>query len=79
MFFSYLFSGFIVLAPYMYFDKNLAICYSIVFSVITLFILGVVSARISKTSILRKGFVMMGVGGLAILIGILVSSFVNRF
>lgn len=78
MFFSYLLSGFIVLFPYIYFERNLAIVLSIVFSAATLFILGLINAYFSRTSFLKKGLIMVSMGGLAILIGVMVSNLVNK-
>lgn len=77
MFVSYLFSGFIVLVPYLYFEGGEAIRLSIAASVIALFLLGVVSARFSQTSFWKKGLLMAAIGGLAVLIGVLVSGFLK--
>ena len=77
MFFSYFFSGFIVLAPYLFLERSSAIVLSIILSVSTLFALGLLSAHFSGTALVRKGFVMALLGGLAIVIGVAVSSIVN--
>lgn len=72
MFFSYFLSGFIVIAPYLLFDVKNALLYSIILSLLALFLLGAISANFSHTSIIKKGLMMAFVGGLAICIGVLV-------
>jgi VIT1/CCC1 family predicted Fe2+/Mn2+ transporter len=69
MFFSYLFSGFLVLAPYMFLSPQPALVLSIVVSVILLFTLGAFGASLSGISIMRNGLTMSIVGGAAIVIG----------
>lgn len=79
MFGSYLLSGFLVLVPYLFLEGNAeAMMVSIAVSALALFGLGVASARMSRTSVLRKGLTMMLVGGSAIAIGMLVASLVGR-
>jgi VIT1/CCC1 family predicted Fe2+/Mn2+ transporter len=70
MFFSYFLSGFIPLAPYLFMSVETALIYSILFSLVALFILGVISARLANTSVLRDGLKMTLVGGIAIGIGV---------
>lgn len=70
MFFSYFIFGFVPLIPYILFSINNAFFYSIIFSLITLFLLGIISSHISHTNILRGGIRTAFIGGLAILIGI---------
>ena len=72
MFFSYFLSGFVVLAPYVFLQNNRALPFSVVLSLISLFILGVVSARTSSMKPLKKGLTMVLVGGLAICVGMVV-------
>ncbi len=70
MFFSYLFSGFAVLIPYVVFSPESALPISIVLSLLLLFALGLLGGKLSGTSLMRNGFTMASVGGVAILIGI---------
>jgi VIT1/CCC1 family predicted Fe2+/Mn2+ transporter len=79
MFISYLLSGFTVLTPYFFLTGGPAVLISILISVFCLFILGAISAHYSKTSIIKKGFVMVLVGGFAIIVGMAISNLVNRF
>jgi VIT1/CCC1 family predicted Fe2+/Mn2+ transporter len=71
MFVSYLFSGFIVLVPYVLFTPSVAMLVSIPLSLVLLFGLGAFGGRLSGTSLVRNGFTMASVGGVAILIGVL--------
>ncbi len=78
MFVSYFFSGFIVLFPYLIWPITTAFYISIALSLISLFILGAISARFSGTPLVKKGIVMALVGGIAILLGVLVGSLVQN-
>jgi VIT1/CCC1 family predicted Fe2+/Mn2+ transporter len=78
MFFSYIISGLIPLSPYFLFDtSHAALPYSIGASLLALFALGLVGARITKTSYVRHALRMLGVGGAAILVGILAGQIVG--
>ena len=77
MFFSYLVCGFIPLAPYVFFSGSGAFYGSIVASLIALFILGLVSAEILRTSLKRNALRMFFMGGSAVLLGIMVGQLVN--
>lgn len=79
MFFSYFISGFIVIAPYLFFEVSMAFRYSVALSLMSLFVLGLVSARFSNTPFIRKGVIMSLIGGTAILIGVIVGTFLNSF
>ncbi|EKE05932.1 MAG: hypothetical protein ACD_19C00141G0001 [uncultured bacterium] len=72
MFFSYFFSGFVPLLPYLYFSTGIAFAISIFSSLLSLFILGIVSAKIFKINLLHNGMEMLILGGGAILMGIIV-------
>lgn len=72
MFFSYFLAGFIPLGPYIIWQVNIAFPASILSSLIALFTLGVISARIFRIKAKRNGFEMLVLGGGAILIGIVV-------
>ncbi len=77
MFFSYFISGFIPLAPYILIDPKAAFWISITLSLIALFILGLLSAKVSRTGVIRSGIEMLLLGGLAIAVGVLVGLWVN--
>lgn len=75
MFFSYFISGFIPLAPYLLGTDDTALPWSIGLSVASLVVLGVISARISRTNPLKTAIRMVLIGGIAIGAGILVGGF----
>lgn len=77
MFFSYFVSGFIPLFPYLIFELNLAFSISIALSLLSLFVLGIVSARIFGISLLRKGLELLVVGGIAIGVGVVIGRVVQ--
>lgn len=72
MFFSYLVSGFIPLAPYLFTTGMFAMWISVGLSLFALLILGIIGARLAHVSLLRHGLRMVLVGGIAIAIGMLV-------
>lgn len=72
MFFSYFISGFIPLSSYIFWPVDMALKISVVLSMIALFILGVIGAKISKISIIKNSLRMVAVGGIAIAMGSLV-------
>jgi VIT1/CCC1 family predicted Fe2+/Mn2+ transporter len=78
MFVSYFIAGLIPLSAYVIWPVDTAFTNSIAFSVVALFILGAVSARFSKISIVRSGIRMVIVGGLAIAIGVAAGSWVSQ-
>lgn len=69
MFFSYIFSGFVVLVPYLFLQPLSALPLSISISIVCLFSLGAFGAHLARISILKNGFTMTIIGGAAILIG----------
>ena len=69
MFLSYFCSGFIPLIPYIIFPVNYGLYLSVIFSLFGLGILGFVSAKISKTKILRSVLRMIFIGGIAVITG----------
>ena len=77
MFFSYFVSGFIPLAPYIFMPINPAFWYSICLSLVALFFLGIISAKVAKLNIVRSGFRALAVGGVAIIAGILLGKIVS--
>jgi len=77
MFVSYVVFGFIPIIPYLFTESVAALRYSVSISLIVLFALGVLSARLSGTKLLRHGIVMTVMGGAAIAIGVAIGSFIN--
>ena len=69
MFFSYAISGFVPLLPYLFLPLSTAFVVSIVLSILALFALGVISAKLSKTHFLKGALRMAVIGGVAILVG----------
>ena len=78
MFFSYFLTGFIPLSPYMFWSIETALVTSVCFSVFSLFILGVISAKLSGTNIFKDGFRMASVGGIAIVVGMLAGKLLSQ-
>jgi predicted membrane protein (TIGR00267 family) len=78
MFFSYFISDFIPLLPYLIWNINKALPFSIIFSAIALFILGLIGARISKTGLIKNAFKMVFIGGIAIAVGLIAGSMLSR-
>jgi len=72
MFGSYFVSGFIPLAPYLFFRESWAVLGSIIISLIALFVLGLFRGYFSGVGSVRKGFEMLLIGGLAIILGVIV-------
>ena len=77
MFFSYFLSGFIPLLPYVFLSVKTAIPVSVGASLAALFALGLFSAKISHTPLIKSATRMMIVAGLAILAGVLVGKIFN--
>jgi VIT1/CCC1 family predicted Fe2+/Mn2+ transporter len=77
MFFSYFLAGFIPLAPYVFAEVKNAFPISVIMSLVTLFILGLISAKFSTRAYWKTGLRMFLIGGLAIGLGILVGSIVH--
>jgi len=77
MFGSYFVAGFIPLFPYIITEGGAALAFSISASVLTLFVLGLASGILSRTSLLRGALRMAIVGGVAIGIGVVVGSFLG--
>ncbi len=69
MFLSYFTAGFIPLLPYILFDVRIAFPLSIAASLFTLFALGSIAAKYFQANVLRNGFRMLILGGLAISAG----------
>lgn len=78
MFFSYLIAGIIPLLPYLFLEVRLALPFSILSTLISLFVLGLFSAKISHTPILKSAFRMLVIAGIAILAGVIVGKIFNN-
>jgi len=78
MFFSYFVSGFIPLLPYVLWPVDIALKLSVAFSVIAVFLLGVVGAKMSGTSVIKDGFRMAIIGGIAITVGMIAGNILSR-
>jgi VIT1/CCC1 family predicted Fe2+/Mn2+ transporter len=77
MFFSYFISGFIPLFPYIKMPVDTALKVSVSASVASLFILGIVAARITGTNILKNSIRMVLVGGIAIVVGMVAGNLIS--
>ncbi len=78
MFLSYFFSGFVVLAPYIFLESGKAFWLAIILAVASLFILGIYTGKISGVSPYKKGLTMSLIGGMAIIVGVLVGSLLQK-
>ena len=77
MLFSYFISGLIPLLPYIFLDVTTAFWQSIVASLVALFGLGYLSARILRTNLLKNALRMMVIGGTAVFLGVVVGMVVR--
>jgi VIT1/CCC1 family predicted Fe2+/Mn2+ transporter len=77
MFFSYFVSGFIPLAPYLLLETKIAFDFSIILSLITLFLLGALSAKYFRRGVFKLGLKMLLLGGIAVALGTLVGNYVH--
>lgn len=76
MFISFVLAAFIPLAPYLIFTTRLALVASVTVSVLALFIMGVISARLARLPLLWRGARMALLGGAAIVVGVVIGSLV---
>lgn len=77
MFFSYFVSGFIPLFPYVVLPMPLSFLLSILMSLAALFLLGLLSAKVSGLNLLRGAMRMFVIGGMAVAIGIVVGKVIG--
>ena len=77
MFISFIFASFIPIIPYFLFGLTEALWFSIGFSILALFAVGIVSARIAHVRVLKQSFRMMLLGGAAIIVGVIVGRIVK--
>ncbi len=78
MFASYLLTGLLVVAPYIFLSQRGAFITSIAVSLASLFVLGFASGYFTFTNKWRQGFVMSFLGGSAIVLGVAVGVLVER-
>lgn len=74
MFLSYGLAGFVALAPYILLDIGIALPFSIFLSLIVLFGVGALSARLIKINIFRHSLEMLFIGGIAITAGVIIGT-----
>lgn len=80
MFISYFIAGFIPLSPYIFLSSaSQALYTSVGLSLVSLFILGAYTAKLSSQSAAKKGLRMLIIGGLAIIVGMLAARMVGAF
>lgn len=78
MFVSYVFAGLIPLAPYFYSVGHEAVIASICLTLLALFLLGAVNAKMFRAKVWRDGLLTLIMGGSAILVGIVVGQIASR-
>jgi len=77
MFVSFVVASFIPIVPYLMFGLTEALWFSIGFSLVILFVVGMISAKIVRVKIVSHGVKMVLLGGAAIVIGVVVGKFVK--
>lgn len=77
MFVSYFVSGFIPLVPYLIWEGVAGLWVSVAASLVALFTLGAVSARVSRVPMFREALRMLLIGGAAVGVGVLVGVLVQ--
>ncbi|MDP2655491.1 MAG: VIT1/CCC1 transporter family protein [bacterium] len=75
MFISCVFASLIPLIPYIIFPSGTALIVSVTLSVVSLFIVGMVSARFSRLPMIWRGVRMALLGGAAIVMGVAIGTF----
>lgn len=75
MFISCVLASLIPLVPYILFTSTTALLISVGLSVFSLFIVGMVSARFSRLPMLWRGVRMAFLGGMAIVMGVAIGTF----
>lgn len=75
MFISSVLASLIPLLPYIIFASGIALIVSIFLSIISLFVVGVLSARFSRLPVLWRGARMALLGGAAIIMGVAIGTF----
>lgn len=78
MFVSYFLSGMFVILPYVFLPSKNALILSVMLALVSLFVLGSVSAKYSNSSVMNRGIQMVLIGGVAILIGAVAGVVLNN-
>ncbi|MEZ4180164.1 MAG: VIT1/CCC1 transporter family protein [Candidatus Doudnabacteria bacterium] len=78
MFLSYVFAGLIPLAPYLYSVGHQSVIASISLTLISLFLLGAINAKLFKANAWRDGLFTLILGGAAILVGMVVGQIASH-
>lgn len=78
MFFSYVIAGLIPLLPYALKVFTNPVAWSIGFTLIALFLLGVLNSRLSKIKFWKNGLITLVMGGLAIGVGVVVGQIAEK-
>jgi VIT1/CCC1 family predicted Fe2+/Mn2+ transporter len=79
MLFSYIAAGLIPLSPYFYSANTNAVIASIILTLIALFMLGAISARMFRSKVWRDGLFTFLMGTMAIVVGIVVGQLADKF
>jgi VIT1/CCC1 family predicted Fe2+/Mn2+ transporter len=77
MFISFVVAGLAPILPYLILPASLGLLGSIIFSLLVLFVVGFVNAKISRVKPWRRALRVVILGGLAIIVGVLVGKFVR--
>jgi VIT1/CCC1 family predicted Fe2+/Mn2+ transporter len=77
MFVSFILASFIPIVPYLLAGLTEALWLSIILSIVALFIVGLISARIVRVNVLKHAAEMALLGGAAIVIGVVVGKFIK--
>jgi len=77
MFISFVVASFIPIVPYLLLSTAAALWTSIGFSILALFIVGLVSAKITGVRVMARALNMALLGGAAIVIGVVVGKFIK--
>lgn len=72
MFVVFVLAAFIPIVPYLIWNTWIALAGSVISSIVALFIVGMLSGRVAKLSMLSRGLRMALLGGAAIIIGAIV-------
>jgi len=78
MFVSYFVSGFIPLSAYLFLPVKTALIFSVLLSLVALFVLGLIGAKISGVKPFKNGLRIFLIGGFAIFLGLIVGSVLSK-
>lgn len=77
MFLSFILASFIPIVPYLLFTLSSAIWLSIGFSLVALFGVAIVSAKMANVSVVKRSLKMVFLGGAAIIVGVIVGKVIK--